>query len=251
MENLIEILEKFEKNREEWKNNKKKNWDENAVAECFKPCAEEILCNGYFFVNNKYIIDLGAIELYYHEEEGDIKDYIMYHINDNPKNKSKVKIKENGVLPYFKMGRFHFHQSGIDVTFENGEEGKKYRAAFLIRSYRVLEADNGKYPENNGTKYDPHSTHIFDDMFYGGVSLGESMGNEIKWEPFKKREKNDIELIARVNVPIVYMTDDGKIEKKESVDSKSEVETFKSGGKTYVKDTREWQFKLKNISEEK
>lgn len=251
MENLIKILEEFEENRKKWKNNKEIKWDEKAVAECFKPCAEEILCNGYFLVNNKYIIDLGAIELYYHEEEGDIKDYIMYHINDNPKNKSKVKIKENGVLPYFKMGRFHFHQSGIDVTFENGEEGKKYRAAFLIRSYRVLEADNGKYPENDDTKYDPHSTHIFDDMFYGGVSLGESMGNEIKWKPFKKREKNDIELIARVNVPIMYMTDGGKIEKKESVDSKSEGETIKSGKKTYVKDTREWQFKLKNISEEK
>ncbi|MBO7606875.1 MAG: hypothetical protein J6T28_04580 [Paludibacteraceae bacterium] len=251
MENLIKILEKFEENRKKRKNNKEIKWYEKTVAECFKPCAEEILCNGYFLVNNKYIIDLGAIELYYHEEEGNIKDYIMYHINDNPKNKSKVKILENGSVPYFKIGRFHFHQSGIDVTFENEDE--KYRAAFLIRSYRVLKADNGKYPKDNHTKYDPHSTHIFDDMFYGGVSLGGSLENEIKWVPFKKREINDMEPepIARVNVPIMFMTDGGKIEKKESVDSKSEGETIKSGKKTYVKDTRKWQFKLKNISEEK
>lgn len=246
MEDLIEILKEFEKNRKE---KKKKEWNEVVVADCFKSCAEKILCNGYFLVNGKYIIDLGAIELYYHEEEGNIKDYIMYHINDNPKNKSKVKILENGSVPYFKIGRFHFHQSGIDVTFENEDE--KYRAAFLIRSYRVLKADNGKYPKDNHTKYDPHSTHIFDDMFYGGVSLAGSLENEIKWVPFKKREINDIELIPRVNVPIMYMTDGGKIEKKESVDSKSEGETIKSGKKTYVKDTREWQFKLKNISEEK
>lgn len=247
MENLIKILEEFEENRKKWKNNKEIKWDEKAVAECFKPCAEEILCNGYFLVNNKYIIDLGAIELYYHEEEGDIKDYIMYHINDNPKNKSKVKILGNGLLPYFEMGSFHFHQSGIDVTFENEKE--KYRAAFLIRSYRVLKADNGKYPKDSHTKYDPHSTHIFDDMFYGGVSLGGSLENEIKWVPFDKG--GEIERIERVNVPEMIPPKNGKLEKRESMDPKFEGKTFKSGGKTYVKDTREWQFKLKNILEEK
>ena len=244
MEDLIEILKEFEKNRKE---KKKKEWNEVVVADCFKSCAEKILCNGYFLVNGKYIIDLGAIELYYHEEEGNIKDYIMYHINDNPKNKSKVKILENGSVPYFKIGRFHFHQSGIDVTFENEDE--KYRAAFLIRSYRVLKADNGKYPKDNHTKYDPHSTHIFDDMFYGGVSLGGSLENEIKWVPFDKG--GEIERIERVNVPEMIPPKNGKLEKRESMDPKFEGKTLKSGGKTYVRDTREWQFKLKNISEEK
>ena len=37
------------------------------------------------------VVILGAIELYYHEEEGDIKDYIMYHIPERYCNtKSKV-----------------------------------------------------------------------------------------------------------------------------------------------------------------
>jgi hypothetical protein len=73
MEKLIEILKQFDQERTK----RKENWNEASVAESFHPIAENILCNGYFLVNEMYIIDLGAIELYYHEEEGDIKDYIM------------------------------------------------------------------------------------------------------------------------------------------------------------------------------
>ena len=41
MEKLIKILNKFDTLRDYFLNNKIK-WDEAAVAECFKPCAEEI-----------------------------------------------------------------------------------------------------------------------------------------------------------------------------------------------------------------
>ena len=60
MKELIEILEKFDRIRTEKR--KLETWDKETVAECFFPCAEEILCNGYFLVDNRYIIDLGAIE---------------------------------------------------------------------------------------------------------------------------------------------------------------------------------------------
>ena len=99
MDNLNNILKGFDDRRSDYK---KMVWDTDAVAECFEPCAKEILLNGYFLVKNKYIIELGSIELYYHEENGPIKDYIMYH----RKNRIYSKIKEynKGELPYFDFG---------------------------------------------------------------------------------------------------------------------------------------------------
>ncbi len=80
MEKLIEILREFEENRTK---RKREKWDDNAVAKCFLPCAEKILCEGYFLINGEYILDLGSIELYYHEETvGGLKDHAMYHTNE-------------------------------------------------------------------------------------------------------------------------------------------------------------------------
>ncbi len=264
METLINILKQFDEKRTEKVN--AKQWNEDAVAECFKNCAKQILCEGYFLINNDYIVDLGAIELYYHEEEGNIKDYIMYHINDNKKIKTKIREKDGG-LPYFKFGSFNLHQSGIDVTFENKK--MKYRASFLIRSYRVLKTDDGLYPENDNTKYDPHSTHIFDDMFYNGYG-----NTEIVWIP-TDRKKGKVEQCPRVHVAEYRKDNEGnylrdKNEdyiKKEVTDEISsddynkEVNEakkdkrcpiyFKTNSKIYKQDMRKWQFKLKNITEEK
>jgi hypothetical protein len=249
MKALIKILEEFDVER-----TKKRNegvWNEDAVAECFKSCAKKILCNGYFLINGEYIIDLGAIELYYHEEEeGGIKDYIMYHSNAHP-SKSKV-YKLNNSYPYFKFGSFNLHQSGVDVTFENEE--KEYRASFLIRSYRVLKTEDGLYPENDNTEYDTHSTHIFDDMFYSGYG-----NTEIVWIPTDKKI-GDVIQSPRVHVSEKYIkNDNGNYEKEEVVvsdpDFKAEIEDakktnrtpiyFKSGSKTYKQDMREWQFEFK------
>ena len=135
MKGLVETLRQFEQKREELI--KASKWNEDTVASCFEPCAKEILCNGFFLVNYEFIIDLGAVELYYHEEEGNIKDYIMYHTNAHS-SKSKI-VELNGGFPYFKFGSFNLHQSGVDVTFENPKE--KYRASFLIRSYRVIKKE--------------------------------------------------------------------------------------------------------------
>ena len=209
MKNLIKILEKFDSQRTE--TIKSKKWDEKSVAKCFLPCAKEILCNGYFFVNGKYIIDIGAIELYYHEEEGDIKDDKMYHINKHLPKNYKEMFKHDGGYPYFSIGSFNLHQSGVDITFEN--EKQKYRASFLIRSYRVLMTieDLG----NKDIKYDPHSTHIYDDLFYSGLLLSTNERTTIEWIEYKKG---------------------GEIEQKP---------------RKNIKDDRSWQFRLMGITESK
>lgn len=248
MEKLIEILKEFDEirkrdvNEDKWRD---KSIEEKyeAIAEWFRPCAEKILCNGYFLINGKYIIDLGAIELYYHEEDGDIKDFIMYHTNAHP-SKSRLFKLNNDAFPYYNFGSFNLHQSGVDVTFEN--EKKRYRASFLIRSYRVLEAENGMYPKTVSVKYDPHSTHIFDDMFYGGVTL--NGGTEILWIPTGK-PGGEIELLERINVA-VYEKPNVKKEILISEKEYSKAKHIKTNKKYYERDLRPWRFQIKNIVEE-
>ncbi len=223
MEELIKILEKFDKERDK---KIKGIWDDNAVADCFGICAKEILCNGYFLVNEKYIIDLGSIELYYHEEgNGKIKDTIMYHTNDrllmrykeiindpgkyqnifdNPKNSKQVfnTIMDHKAYPYFTFGSFNLHQSGVDVTFEKGERGKEYRASFLIRSYRVFrKGDEMKVYDIEQYPFDKCSQHIFDDLFYMGISFDCKNKTPIEWVVMNEPKKNVIEFLPRINVP--------------------------------------------------
>ena len=274
MEKLIKILNKFDTLRDYFLNNKIK-WDEAAVAECFKPCAEEILCGGYFLVNGKYIIDLGCIELYYHEENGDIKDPIMYHTNYTGSFSQFFKGKE---LPYFKFGSFNLHEVGVDVTFEKdkdeitGEE-KKYRASFLIRSYRVFEIKDVKELEkvdeilNNAQKphFDPHSKHIFDDMFPNGVFVGRDDEYKIEWKNCSKSD--GIENCKRINVAEYEKKEENgkktyvkKVIEKEKYDALTEDEKnnysyFKKDKNNtswyYKKESRNWGFKRFEINEHK
>lgn len=192
MESLKEILKEFDEKRTKKINAKK--WNEDAVAECFEHCAKQILCNGYFLVNGKYIIDLGAIELYYHEEEGEIKDYIMYHTNAHT-SKSRIFNLNNNGFPYFKFGSFNLHQSGVDVTFEKPNE---YRASFLIRSYRLLE--NKECLKDMTIPFDKCSTHIFDDMFYEGISFDSQDKPTIEWIQCSEKGKLKKPFLQRRNV---------------------------------------------------
>lgn len=226
MNELVEILRRFEQKREELI--KASKWNEDTVDSCFEPCANEILCNGFFLVNDEYIIDLGAVELYYHEEEGNIKDYIMYHTNAHS---SKSKLYElNGGFPYFKFGSFNLHQSGVDVTFENPKE--KYRASFLIRSYRVIRKE--KELNDLTIPFDKCSTHIFDDMFYNGILFDKQSELSIEW--VKCQKQGDIEKVPRKNVT--------KRERRYEVDKKRYVIV-----KLDEPDLRPWQFKRKYIIE--
>ncbi len=187
MDNLNNILEKFDSRRTAMINNKK--WNENAVAKCFEPCAKEILLNGYFLVKNKYIIELGSIELYYHEENGPIKDYIMYHREN--RIYSKIKEYNKGKLPYYDFGSFNLHQSGVDITFEKEQ---KYRASFLIRAFRVLQEDDNV--SNDHLIFDSRSTFIFDELFYSGITWGQSTEPAIKWVS-RNINTDNIELIKK------------------------------------------------------
>ena len=279
MEKLIEILRQFDVNRSQAIKdgkfiNKSEQEKYEVIAECFKPCAENILCNGYFLVNGKYIIDLGAIELYYHEENGDIKDPIMYHTNDTGSFSQFFKGKE---LPYFKFGSFNLHEVGVDVTFEKdkdeitGEE-KKYRASFLIRSYRVFEIKDVKELEkvdeilNNTQKphFDPHSKHIFDDMFPNGVFIGKDDEYKIEWKNCSKSD--GIENCKRINVAEYEKKEENekkryvkKLIEKEKYDALPDADKcdYKYKGKVnnktwyYKKESRNWGFKRIGINEHK
>ena len=207
MEKLIEILQEFNQERSK----RHDDWGEKALIEIVRPLAEKILCNGYFLVNGKFIIDIGAIELYYHEENGGIEDPQMYHINKHLPKKYKEMYKYDGGYPYFSIGSFNLHQSGVDITFENKDE--KYRASFLIRSYRVLTKEEEF--ASNDIEYDPYSTHIYDDMFYSGLLLSTNNKTTIEWMEYDKG---------------------GIVEQKP---------------RKNIKDTRLWQFRLKGIKEKK
>ena len=253
MKKLIKILKKFDEKRTEVLDEKK--WNKDVVADCFLPCAKEILLKGCFLINNKYIIDIGSIEFYYHEEEGEIKDHIMYHTNEHLPNKTYGIINKNTGYPYFELGSFNLHPSGIDVTFEN--PNKKYRASFLIRSYRVLE--RGDNPANLEKPFDSCSTHIFDDMFYSGILLG---SKTVKWKKTSNKG-GQIEQCPRKNVACYRKETDKKgiekfvrVSKEEYEENKDDIKStiskpqfFKYGENEYLQDTILWQFKREGIKE--
>ena len=240
MDNLNNILKGFDDRRSDYK---KMVWDTDAVAECFEPCAKEILLNGYFLINNEYIIDLGSIELYYHEEAGPIKDYIMYHRKERVT--SRIKEFNNGNLPYFEFGSMNLHQSGVDVTFENRE--KEYRASFLIRSYRVLRKSDDI--ANDIIPFDPHSTHIFDDLFYKGIPFNEEKKTTIEWIKLDRGKGvyNKVDQFPRQNVA-KYTQKMEKVEVAKNENVQRE-EILRINGINYRRDMRPWQFKRLNIKE--
>lgn len=92
--------------------------------------AKVFLFGGYINVRGRYHIYLRTVEFYYHEENGDIKDPIMYHRNN---------YLVDGEIPYFKPLAFNSHDTGVDITFEN--EDKHIRASVLIRAYEVWDCE--------------------------------------------------------------------------------------------------------------
>ena len=280
MNTLIKILEKFNENRSKSVNDKtwaSKKLEEKyeAIAEWFKPCAEKILCEGYFLINGKYIIDLGAIELYYHEEDGDIKDHIMYHTNEQMPKKYKETIskykKQNAIeklpifyqrianneYPFFTIGSFNLHQSGIDITFENEDnKADRYRASFLIRSYRMFDKNNlGK-----NILYDPCSSHLYDDLYYSGLLSADR--STIEWIAGSKGVIK-VKKRPRINVAEYRKDGKGKYVKADVRISDNEYQSeikdannndrypiyFKSGSKIYKQDMREWHYCLEGVEE--
>ena len=237
MEELKNILRHFDINRSQFK--AKSTLSEEVIGKCFVPCAKEILCGGYLLVNNQFKIDIRSIELYYHEEDGEILDPIMYHTNlkFNESSLSK-RMKE---FPYFEFGSLNLHTSGIDVTFENPRE--HYRASFLIREYRILSSDQDL--SDNKVPFDNHSTHLFDDMLYLGVPVEKPL--DLKWCKDDFYKDCEIEQLPRVNVAKYIMQGD-KFNKAEITAERANNEgdkAFKYNGKWYLKCQRKWQFRRK------
>ena len=86
-----------------------------------------------------------TVEFYYHEEEGSLKDYIVYHRHKREFENVTRKVG------FFTPGTLNAHQSGIDITFES-EKGK-YRASALVRAFEV-----------DGV-VDTRSTYLYDHLF--------------------------------------------------------------------------------------
>ena len=158
----------------------------------FKEVAKTIL-SGHFLVENASDNDdvrkvyPTCVEIYYHEEqEGGVKDPIVYHRNRKKTENFEIK------PPLFPLGVLHNHVSGIDITFEQeaNANNKKItgivRASALIREFKVKDKD-GKWVEftkiknDKEEKYDieDRSTYIYDYLF-GQFSIFD--GFTIRWE---------------------------------------------------------------------
>ena len=142
-----------------------------------------------------------TIEFYFHSEEPNgIHDPIVYHRNG----------KELEEVPYFPFMSLHAHSSGFDITFEN--ETEKYRASALIRSYEVIDMQDGKYLKWDTKKsmfvksdmycYNIQSTYLY--ALLNGFSLGNA--NDIRWvdEPIEQT-KTIIQNVTKRNVPVIVL----------------------------------------------
>ena len=119
------------------------------LGDAFRDIAKQLLYGGCFVVYSGDVavrkVYLHTVEFYYHEEEGDLKDFIVYHKH---KRKNQKVIRE---VDYFTPGTLNAHQSGIDITFESA--AGRYRASVLIRSFEI------------GGKVDTRSTFLYDHLF--------------------------------------------------------------------------------------
>lgn len=150
--------------------------DEKQLDKPFKLLARKLLYGGHFEVSccGKLLrsVFIHTVEFYYHEEIGLVKDYIVYHRNNDNKD---------SYLKPFPIGSLNAHQSGIDITFEDWRNGDrpKYRAAALIRAFSIKEGNNGEFktivqPRNNmPNDVEFRSTYLYEYlfMFYGSPCL--------------------------------------------------------------------------------
>ena len=132
--------------------------DENTIQDQFWSIAEVALYGGYFLVNGETRIYPVEIEFYLFVEDAPTgkwqQDANMYH-----------KGKD---VPYFpKEGSLYPHRYGVDYTFEN--EDDKYRASFLIRSYRYKA----------GGEVIKNPTYLWEDLF--GYNSIAGNGLTISW----------------------------------------------------------------------
>lgn len=182
----------------------------NALADDFVLLAKKLLHGGFFVVGDRYRIELEIVEFYYHEEKKDIKnricDYIVYHRNGNYPPSCG-----NEELPYFPIMSLHAHPSGIDITFENPEPEKEYRASALIRAYSIFDEKKKEYIAIN----DNRSQYLY--YYLNGFQINGN-GNHIKWKEkenvdydtcpiYRGRRKNVFEFVEQNENGIIKIED--------------------------------------------
>lgn len=128
------------------------------LEESFEKLALYLLFGGFFHCSKRYDLYITSVEFYYHEEEGNIKDPIVYHRNRHKWNK-KLNQVVTETRPYFEVGTLNPHMSGVDITFE---QPNKYRASALIRTFKVYDKI-----ENIWLEEDERSTYVYDYLFDG------------------------------------------------------------------------------------
>lgn len=222
--NLYEYLTSFKGANGEGKKKR-----EESLIPAFRQIAAKLLSGGHFIVqdNNGDTIRrvfLHAVEFYYHEEnDGTVKDYIVYHRNpDNPQKKPNPR-------PSYPIGSLHTHVSGVDITFEDNEnpDNPQYRASVLVRAFRVEEVK--RIPGLAFSKDVDERSTLFYDALFMGVNATEG-GIKVFWYDNEVKECETPLSRPRQNV--------GEFEEK----------THKKGYKYYEKkkpfeqDEREWAF---------
>ena len=177
----------------------------------FNEIAEAIL-NGHFEItsSNKVAkVFPTCVELYYHEEDGALKDPIVYHRN------TKSTKKE-----LFPVGTLHNHGSGIDITFEHQKDIiGTVRASALIREFRI-ETDNDVTVWGIDKSNDTHPTHLYAALF---SQFNIFDGFNIKWADNKI--VNNAKVIHSPRINVMQYDENGRKLKSQ-------------------KDSRCWQFRL-------
>ena len=169
MKNLIEQLKSFEGKVSKISNEKE-------LQSIFSELAPAFIYGGYIKVRDDYKVYLKTVEFYFHSENPDgIHDPIVYHRNGRDLEKAS----------YFPFMSLHAHSSGFDITFESKVEG--YRASALIRSYELVDMQDGKFLRWDTKKrmfvksdkycYNIQSTYLY--ALLNGFSLGNE--NDIRW----------------------------------------------------------------------
>ena len=184
---------------------------EENLTEQFRLLADYLLHGGYIAAGDNRRVYLRDIEFYYHEEEGPVKDPVMYH-RDTKTTRP----------PYLPLATLYPHQSGIDITFEN--PARRYRASALVRGYNLLDGDA---PLPAG--YETRSTYLYEALLCG-PSLAD--GIRLAWVPAPVLD-DEIVCSVRRNVPL-FSPDGDKLPYLD--------EGVPTENRRHLQDPRPWRF---------
>lgn len=219
---------------------------ENKIVEAFRNIAQQIL-SGYFLIQKNHSdscvkVHPTCVEIYYHEEgDGDdkIKDYVVYHRNNDDGKMDKS---------LFPLGILHNHVSGIDMTFEKGDNPQNaIRMSALIREFRIDDSkkvednycmDYLELKRNRRGNIVTKPTYLYDAL-YSQFSIFD--GFSIQWvdgeNPVELEEGSEV----RVNVSEYEKKEKNKVEKIPA----SKGEGCATANKMHKQCLRKWNFKVK------